>query len=362
MADFAGKADVLRYVLTAIMPETKDSEFTWADFQTRNNSELVGIFGNFVNRALVLLQKYHGGMVPTPGPLTDDDLALQTEVRQQAERLGHAIEQFHFRDALAALMDIARAGNKYLADQQPWHVVKHDPDRAATTLFVALQVVAALQRAASPFLPDTALKISQMLRADAVERKDYRADDFFWSNKYLSLDAANALIPAGHTLGTPALLFEKLEDSVIQAQVDKLHAKRAARAAAATPEAELAPPAIAPLKPEIQFDDFAKLDIRIGTVLAAERVPKADKLLRLTVDLGECAPDGTPAPRTIISGIAEYFAPEALVGRQMPVLANLAPRKLRGIESQGMILMADGPQGLSWLSPDQPLPSGSGVS
>ena len=311
--EFPGKEDVLRYVLCANAPETKDNDFTWKDFQARNNNELVAVLGNFVNRALVLTQKYFGGTVPACGGLNDYDRETIAEVAAVKGSLEKNIENYHFREALKDAMNIARIGNKYLADTEPWKVVKTDPERVKTILYVALQITANTAVAIEPFMPFSARKILAMLAVDKFDWERLGATD---------------LIPAGHRIGEPALLFEKIEDDVIQRQLDKLEATKAAnRAAESVQQAE-------PQKDAVSFDDFQKMDIRVSTVLAAEKVAKTKKLLKLTVDTGIDR-------REIVSGIAEYFSPEQLVGRQVLVLVNLEPRELKGILSRGMILMAE---------------------
>lgn len=325
--EFPGKEDVLRYVLCANAPETKDNDFTWRDFQARNNNELVAIFGNFVNRALVLTGKYFGNRVPAiaDAGLTDYDRETIEQLPAIKAAIEHNIENYRFREALKEMMNLARLGNKYLADTEPWKVIKTDEARVGTILNVSLQITASLAIACEPFLPFTAMKLREMLRMPAAEIK--------WDNI-----GCMTLLAAGHELGQAELLFEKIEDSVVEAQLAKLEATKAANAAANA--------VAAPAKEEtVQFDDFAKMDIRVSRVVAAEPVPKTKKLLKLTVDTGLDT-------RTIVSGIAEYFTPEQMVGKQVLVLVNLAPRVLRGIESQGMILMAESPTGtLSVVAP-----------
>lgn len=334
LEDFPGKEDVLRYVLCANAPETKDNDFTWKDFQSRNNSELVAVLGNFVNRALVLTQKYYKGIVPAMGEMTDYDKATIEEMAQVKGHLESNIENYHFREALKEAMNIARIGNKYLADTEPWKVVKTDPKRVETILNIALQITANTAIAIEPFMPFSAEKILKML---AVE-------NFGWERL-----GAIDLIEAGHEIGTPELLFEKIEDEEIQKQLDKLAATKAANLAAeAAKEVE-------EQKEEITFDDFQKMDIRVSTILEAEKVAKTKKLLKLTIDTGI-------DKRTIVSGIAEYFSPEELVGRQVLVLVNLKPRLLKGIESKGMILMAEDASGkLRLLEPNEKTNSGAVV-
>lgn len=323
--EFPGKEDVLRYVLCANAPETKDNDFTWRDFQARNNNELVAIFGNFVNRALVLTGKYFGNRVPALGELTDYDRETIEELPRIKEAIEHNIENYRFREALKEMMNLARLGNKYLADTEPWKVIKTDEARVSTILNISLQITASLAIACEPFLPFTAAKLRAMIQLPSAEAK--------WDNI-----GCMTLLAPGHELGQAELLFEKIEDSVVEAQLAKLAATKAANAAANA--------VAAPAKEEVvQFDDFAKMDIRVSRVVAAEPVPKTKKLLKLTVDTGLDT-------RTIVSGIAEYFTPEQMVGKRVLVLVNLAPRVLKGIESQGMILMAESPTGtLSVVAP-----------
>ena len=311
--EFPGKEDVLRYVLCANAPETKDNDFTWKDFQSRNNSELVAVLGNFVNRALVLTKKYYDGAVPERGDLTEYDEATIDELQKIKASLERNIEHYHFREALKDAMAYSRIGNKYLADTEPWKVVKTDPERVKTILNIALQITANIAIAIEPFMPFSAEKILKML---AVEK-------YGWEQL-----GSMELIAAGHTIGEAQLLFEKIEDDAIQAQLDKLEASRRAKL-----EAEAAQN-VTEQKAEVTFDDFQKMDIRVSTILAAEKVAKTKKLLKLSIDTGI-------DKRTIVSGIAEYYTPEQLVGRQVLVLANLAPREIKGIESRGMILMAE---------------------
>ena len=332
LEDMPGKEDVLRYVLCANAPETKDNDFTWKDYQARNNNELVAVLGNFVNRALVLTQKYYGGVVPQCGELTEYDKQTIEELSTIKSSLEHNIENYRFREALKDAMNFSRIGNKYLADSEPWKVVKTDTERVKTILYIALQITANIATAIEPFMPFSAAKILNML---AVEK-------FGWDSL-----GSMELIPAGHTIGTPTLLFEKIEDEVIQRQIDKLEATKAANAAAEV-KAE-------PQKEECTFDDFQKMDIRVSTILAAEKVAKTKKLLKLTVDTGI-------DQRTIVSGIAEHFTPEELVGKQVLVLVNLQPRELKGILSQGMILMAEDATGaLRLVQPSEAVKAGSMV-
>ncbi|MBQ8775281.1 MAG: methionine--tRNA ligase [Alistipes sp.] len=332
--EFPGKEDVLRYVLCANAPETKDNDFTWKDFQARNNSELVAVLGNFVNRALVLTKKYYDGIVPERGTLTDYDEATIEEMQQIKASLERNIEHYHFREALKDAMNFARIGNKYLADTEPWKVIKTDPERVKTILNIALQITANTAIAIEPFMPFSAEKMLKMLATDK----------FGWEQM-----GSMELIEAGHAIGEAQLLFEKIEDDVIQAQLDKLAAARQAKLAA---EAEKN---VKEQKEEVSFDDFQRMDIRVSTILEAEKVAKTKKLLKLTIDTGI-------DKRTIVSGIAEYYTPEQLVGRQVLVLANLAPREIKGIESRGMILMAEDALGrLVLLQPEDKTMAGAMV-
>ena len=332
LEDMPGKQDVLRYVLCANAPETKDNDFTWKDYQARNNNELVAVLGNFVNRALVLTHKYYGGVVPEAGELTDYDREILAELPRIKGALEESLENYRFREALKEAMNIARLGNKYLADTEPWKVVKTDPERVKTILNVALQIVANTTVAIEPFMPFSAEKLRRMLAVEKIE----------WD-----MIGRSYIIPAGHTISTPELLFEKIEDVVIERQVQKLQdTKRANEAAAAK---------VAEQKESVTFDEFGKMDIRVSKVVAAEKVAKTKKLLKLTVDTGIDT-------RTIVSGIAEYYTPEELVGRQILVLVNLLPRELKGITSEGMILMAADATGkLTLLAPTDEVPVGSQV-
>ena len=315
LVDFPGKQDVLRYVLTANAPETKDNDFTWRDFQARNNNELVAILGNFVNRSLVLTHKYFDGVIPAAGELTDYDRATIEEFNGVKDSLNANIEEFHFREALKDAMNLARIGNKYLADTEPWKLAKTDMERVATIMNVALQITANLAIAFEPFLPFSAEKLRKMLNLAAAD----------WS-KLGSID----ILAAGSHIEKPELLFEKMEDSVIDAQMQKLERiKQENIVKNFTP---------APVAADVAFDDFLKLDIRVGKVVECKRVPKADKLLQFSID------DGMGG-RTIVSGIAKYYAPEDLVGKEVCFIANFTPRKLKGVESQGMILSAENPDG-----------------
>jgi len=332
LEDFPGKQDILRYVLTANAPETKDNDFTWKDFQARNNNELVAIFGNFVNRTLVLTQKYFEGKVPARGELTDYDKATLKEfvdVKQEVEKL---LDVFRFRDAQKEAMNLARIGNKYLADTEPWKLAKTDMARVATILNISLQITANLAIAFEPFLPFTSAKLRGFIHLP----------EFKWS-ELGSID----LLPAGHQTSTSELLFEKIEDEAMEAQVQKLLDTKKAN--------ELANYEPKPVLENIAFDDFTKLDIRVGTVLDCQKVPKADKLLQFKID------DGLGG-RTIVSGIAQHYKPEDLIGKQVCFIANLAPRKLKGIDSEGMILSAEDADGkLAVVSPSSAVKPGSEV-
>lgn len=331
LVEFPGKQDVLRYVLTANAPETKDNDFTWKDFQTRNNSELVAIYGNFINRTLVLTQKYFANRVPERGELTDYDKEVLAEIPQIVERVEKSLETFHFRDALKEAMNLARLGNKYLADTEPWKVIKTDEGRVKTILNICLQISANLSTLMEPFMPFSSQKLREFMNIDVID----------WGKM------GDGVIPAGHELGEAGLLFEKIEDATIQAQIDKLLATKKAN--------EMASVKAAPAKENIQYEDFMKMDIRVGTIIAAEKVAKTKKLMKLTVDTGI-------DERTIVSGIAEHYTPEEVISRQVSVLVNLEPKPLKGIVSQGMILMAENADGtLSFVSPDKEVKPGSEV-
>ena len=333
LEEFPGKQDVLRYVLTANAPETKDNDFTWKDFQSRNNSELVAIYGNFVNRAMVLTHKFFDGAVPERGALTAYDQEVLEALAAFPDKISASIERFRLREALALVMDFARLGNKYLADTEPWKVIKEDQERTGTILNIALNIAANLAIVSAPFLPFTAEKLFKMLQIDPLP----------WANA-----GEGTIIKGGQQLGQSLLLFEKIEDEVVEAQVNKLlNAKK---------ENELAAAVAPPMKDIIAFDDFSKLDMRVVTVLEVERIKKSKKLLKLTVDTGL-------GHRTVLSGIAEHFDPEQLKGKQVTMLLNLAPRKMMGIDSEGMILMAEDKDGsLRLLHPDKPTAPGSTIS
>lgn len=336
LQDFPGKQDVLRYVLTANAPETKDNDFSWKDFQARNNSELVAIFGNFVNRAMVLTHKYFDGVVPHLGELQDIDREAIGQLPLLKESIEQNIRAYKFREALKDAMNIARIGNKYISDTEPWKVAKTDMDRTASILNVCLQICAALSTVFEPFTPFAAQRLRQML--------DCTLD---W-DKIGSLDA----LAEGHQLRPAELLFEKIEDAQIDAQLARLDAIRKAREEEA---ARQAASVVAPQKEEVSFEDFEAMDIRTATVLEAERVPKTDKLLKLTIDTGI-------DHRVIVSGIAQYYSPEDMVGKQICILANLAPRTIRGIESKGMILMARQADGkMRFITPSEVLANGAQI-
>ena len=332
LEDFPGKEDVLRYVLTANAPETKDNDFTWKDFQARNNNELLAVFGNFVNRTLVLTQKYFDGKVPAVYKLTDTDKAVFDEIDQFPARIGDSLNKFRFREALNEMMNLARLGNKYLTDSEPWKIFKTDEARVRTILNVSLQICANLSVLSEPFLPFTAKKLSEMLNLSGLKWNDAGSPE---------------LLKAGHQLNKPEYLFEKIEDSVIEAQVQKLLDTKKANQ-----EDNVI---VNPAKENIEFDDFAKLDIRVGTILEAEKVPKTKKLLKLKIDTGI-------DKRTVVSGISEFYDPESIIGQKVSILVNLKPRKLRGIESEGMILMAEDSTGkLCFVAPTEDVMNGSEI-
>ncbi|WP_196896139.1 methionine--tRNA ligase [Aureivirga marina] len=327
LEEFPGKQDVLRYALTANAPETKDNDFTWSDFQARNNSELVGNLGNFVNRVIVLTNKYYDGIVPSPNEFSDVDLEVLEEIKNYPGIIGKSIERYRFREASQEMMNLSRLGNKYLADEEPWKQVKENPERVKTIMYVALQVTAALTTVSEPFIPFTAKKLQDMLKIETLG----------WDE----ISEKEVLIPAGHQIqtGKPEVLFSKVEDKDVQAQLDKLEATKLAN--------EQANKVVEAEKETITFEDFTKMDIRTGTIIEAEKMPKAKKLLVLKVDTGIDT-------RTIVSGIAESFKPEDIIGKKVSVLVNLAPRKLRGVESQGMILMTETQDGkLSFIQAEE---------
>ena len=325
LLDFPNQQDVLRYALTSNAPETKDNDFTWKDFQARNNNELVAIFGNFINRVVVLTNKFYNGTVPTPTEFLEIDNATLTELKAYPAVISSSVERYRFREALGELMNVARLGNKYLADEEPWKVIKDNPERVQTQMYVALQIAAALSSLCEPFLPFTAAKLSRILK---IENK------IDWK----TVAQSSELIPEGHQIGDAELLFAKIEDEEIQKQIDKLEATKVANKA----DNKMSEPQ----KETIQYDDFAKIDLRVGTILEAEKMPKANKLLILKIDTGIDV-------RTIVSGIAESFSPEEIIGKRVTVLVNLAPRNLRGVDSEGMILMSTNSEGkLVFVNPD----------
>ncbi len=337
LQDFPGQQDVLRYTLTATMPETKDNDFTWAEFQTRNNSELVAGLGNFVNRVMVLTHKYFDGVVQEPGVLSDADREALATMTQCGRRIAKSLDAFKFRDALNEAMNVARLGNKYLQEQEPWKVYKQDPARAGAALYVATQIMGIASIVFEPFLPSTALKLRGMLNQSSVPTWEQSNEEI--------------VVPAGTQLGESALLFSKIEDEQVEAQRQKLQASAAANEAAKAPSTT--EKTHMPQKDDISFDQFMSMDLRVGTILEAERVPKADRLLKFLVDTGL-------DQRTIVSGIAEHFSPEEMVGKKVTVLMNLPPRKIRGVESQGMLLMAeDGDGSLRLMAPENGADSGA---
>ncbi|WP_439183148.1 methionine--tRNA ligase [Carboxylicivirga taeanensis] len=332
LIDFKDKQDVLRYTLTANAPETKDNDFTWKDFQARNNNELVAILGNFVNRAIVLTHKYYDGLVPAQGELTDYDKETLNEIPVLVKKVEDALDHFKFREAVKEAINLARLGNKYLADTEPWKLIKTDAERVKTIMNIALQITANVSILIEPFLPFTAKKMQSMLNLDGLTWEACGNLDF---------------LAAGHQVNKPELLFEKIEDETIQAQLDKLQQTKE--------DNEAANKTAAPAKANIEFDDFVKMDIRVGTILEAEKVAKTKKLLQLKVDTGI-------DQRTVVSGIAEFFKPEDIIGKQVSILVNLAPRKIRGIESQGMILMAEDATGkLEFVAPANAVKEGSEI-
>ena len=337
LKDFPGMQDTLRYVLTSIAPETKDSDFTWKDFQDRHNNELVAILGNFVNRTMVLTHKFYNGKIPAYGNLTESDRELIASIKVAQQNICDSLEKFRFREALQELMNLARAGNKYLTDNEPWKIIKTNEERCATVMYLSIEITAYLAQLMQPFLPNASENTLKMLN---LEKKNW------------STELKGQLIHPGHQLNEAGLLFRKIEDEEITAQVEKLKANQkqvVLQTEPKYPESEIA-------NSVINYDDFAKLELRVGTVTAAEKVKKADKLLQLTVDMGN-------EVRTIVSGIAEHYTPEQMIGKQVSVVANLAPRKIKGIESKGMILMAEDADGkLKIVSPTETVNSGSKIS
>ena len=334
LEEFPGKQDVLRYALIATAPETKDNDFTWKDFQNRNNNELVAVFGNFVNRAMVLTHKYYDGVVPNGANINDEDRKVLEQVRLYPEKIASSIEKYRFREALGEMMNLARLGNKYLADNEPWKTQKTDTERTEAIMYTAIQIAGALATLSEPFVPFAAKKLSNMLKISSLS----------WDE----VSNAEQIIPIGHTLGDVELLFDKIEDAQIDIQLKKLSDAKTANLA--TQKAK------EPAKESISYDDFAKMDIRVGTITAAEKVAKAKKLLKLTIDTGLDV-------RTVVSGIAESFSPEDVLGRKVCVLVNLAPRDIRGITSNGMILMTEYPDGrLEFIAPTGDVSNGASIS
>ena len=337
LEDFPNQQDVLRYTLTANAPENKDNDFTWKDFQAKNNNELVAIFGNFINRVVVLTNKYYDGQVPVAGEFTEVDEDTLAAIKHFPESIGKSIQRYRFREASQELMNLARLGNKYLADEEPWKVIKVDEERVKTIMYVALQISAALAVVSEPFLPFTSDKLKKMLHIS-------NENDRSWND----VSEKEVLLPANHQIGSAELLFSKIEDKTVTTQLEKLAATKKAN--------EQENKVIEPQKETIDFEDFTKLDMRVGTILEAVKVAKTKKLLQLKVDVGIDV-------RTIVSGIAESFSPEDIIGQQVTVLTNLATRKIRGVESQGMILMTDTPDGkLAFVEPEQKVSNGQQIS
>ncbi len=324
LIDFPEKQDSLRYALTANAPETKDNDFTWKDFQARNNNELAAIFGNFINRVVVLTNKYYDGIVPSPNEYSEVDVQTLAELKAYPAVISSSIERYRFREALGELMNVARLGNKYLADEEPWKMVKENPERVKTQMYVALQIATALQILSEPFLPFTSEKLGKILQSNISSWND--------------VSTKSDLLEANHKIGQAEILFAQIEDAEIQKQIDKLEATKTAN--------QIENATVTPQKETTSFEDFAKIDLRIGTIIEAEKMPKANKLLVLKVDTGIDV-------RTIVSGIAEHFTPEEVIGKKVTVLVNLAPRALRGVESEGMLLLTNTPEGkLVFVNPD----------
>lgn len=333
LEDFPGKEDVLRYVLTANMPETKDNDFTWKDFQARNNNELVAILGNFVNRTVVLTNKYFEGAVPPLGDLSEEDRQVLEQMPVIRKRTEHSLDHFRFREALKEAMTLARIGNKYLADTEPWNLIRTDKEKVGSILNICLQITANLSLLMEPFLPFSMEKLRKFIR---FEKADW------------NLIGTPDLLPAGHKIDKPTHLFEKITDDEIEKQINKLKSTK-------TENEKKEDKNLGPRKKQIGYDDFSKLDMRLATIVAAEKVPKTKKLLKLTLDTGLDR-------RTVVSGIAEFFTPEEIVGKQIAVLINLEPRKIKGITSQGMILMAEDPSGkLHFIIPEEKADNGSEI-
>ncbi|MBT0607221.1 methionine--tRNA ligase [Aequorivita echinoideorum] len=337
LEDFSNQQDVLRYALTANAPETKDNDFTWADFQARNNNELVAIFGNFINRVMVLTDKYYEGIIPEPATFSEVDEQTLAELKAYPEVIASSLERYRFREAQAELMNVARLGNKYLADEEPWKTIKIDEERTKTVMYVALQIASALAVLSEPFLPFTSQKLKEMLGHAAL------VEALSWND----ISTKPELLKPGHKINKAELLFSKIEDEQIENQLNKLKQTKMENTENKEKIASAEASQVTPQKETIQYDDFAKLDLRVGTIIEAEKMPKADKLLVLKIDTGIDV-------RTIVSGIAESFKPEEIIGKKVTVLANLAPRALRGVESQGMILMTENADGkLVFVNPGE---------
>lgn len=335
LEDFPEQQDVLRYVLTANAPEAKDNDFTWKDFQARNNNELVAVFGNFINRVVVLTNKYYSGIVPKPNDYSEVDEQTIAELKAYPAVIASSIEKYRFREAQGELMNLARLGNKYLADEEPWKLIKTDEERVKTVMYVALQIASALATLSEPFLPFSSAKLQKMLNFTDAENK-LSGEEYSQWDKIATRDS---LLPAGHQIGKAELLFSKIEDAQIQQQLEKLEATKTANAA----EDKV----VEPQKETATFEDFTKMDLRIGTIIEAHKMPKTKKLMMIKVDTGL-------DQRTVVSGIAEHYKAEEIIGKKVTVLANLAPRKLRGVESEGMILMTENAAGkLVFVNPDE---------
>jgi methionyl-tRNA synthetase len=338
LQDFPDQQDVLRYVLTANAPETKDNNFTWKDFQARNNNELVAVLGNFINRALVLTHKYYEGIVPASGTFTTRDLETLAAVKTYPQLLADSLDRYRFRESANEYLNLARLGNKYLADEEPWKLIKTDPERVKTVMYVGLQIAAALAILGEPFLPHTTARLKNMLNFAALD-----AVLPVWN----TVETQENLLPANHKIKEAVLLFSRIEDEQIQAQLDKLEATKAANKATN--------PILMQQKEETNYDDFIKMDLRVGEILTAEKMPKTDKLMVMTIDTGI-------DKRTIVSGIAQHFTADDLIGRKVTVLANLAPRMLRGVESKGMILLAEHDGKLVFVNPDDAVVNGATIA
>ncbi|MGW1454088.1 methionine--tRNA ligase [Salegentibacter agarivorans] len=335
LEDFPNQQDVLRYVLTANAPEAKDNDFTWKDFQARNNNELVAVFGNFINRVVVLTNKYYSGIVPKPNDYSEVDEQTIAELKAYPAVIASSIEKYRFREAQGELMNLARLGNKYLADEEPWKLIKTDEERVKTIMYVALQIASALATLSEPFLPFSSAKLQKMLNFTDAENK-LSGEEYSQWDKIATRDS---LLPAGHQIGKAELLFSKIEDAQIQQQLEKLEATKTANAA----EDKV----VEPQKETATFEDFTKMDLRVGTIIEAHKMPKTKKLMVIKVDTGL-------NQRTVVSGIAEHYKAEEIIGKKVTVLANLAPRKLRGVESEGMILMTENSAGkLVFVNPDE---------